>query len=140
MLKKLRSQGITILVSTPYMDEAALCDRVALMQNGHVMTIDTPNAIINAFPVKIYAVRSNRMFHLLNDLQSIPETEAVYRFGDVVHYLSHSKTFDPLSITRHLDSLSHTEITVNQSVPTIEDSFMLYMRKSDKFNISQHDN
>lgn len=140
MLKKLRSQGITILVSTPYMDEAALCDRVALMQNGHVMTIDTPNAIIDAFPVKIYAVRSNRMFHLLNDLKSIPETEAVYRFGDVVHYLNHSKTFDPLKITRHLDTLSHTEITVNQSIPTIEDSFMLFMRKSDKFNTAENDN
>jgi ABC-type multidrug transport system ATPase subunit len=140
MLKKLRSQGITILVSTPYMDEAALCDRVALMQNGHIMTIDTPDAIIGAFPVKIYTVRSNRMYHLLNELQTIPETEAVYRFGDVVHYLNHSETFDPMIITRHLDAIGHTEIVVKQAVPTIEDSFMLYMRKSDKFNIPGNDN
>jgi ABC-type multidrug transport system ATPase subunit len=140
MLKKLRSQGITILVSTPYMDEAALCDRVALMQNGHIMTIDTPDAIIGAFPVKIYTVRSNRMYHLLNELQTIPETEAVYRFGDVVHYLNHSETFDPMIITRHLDAIGHTEIVVKQAVPTIEDSFMFYMRKSDKFNIPGNDN
>ena len=140
MLKKLRSQGITILVSTPYMDEAALCDRVALMQNGHIMTIDTPDAIIGAFPVKIYTVRSNRMYHLLNELQTIPETEAVYRFGDVVHYLNHSETFDPMIITRHLDAIGHTEIVVKQAVPTIEDSCMLSMRKSDKFNIPGNDN
>lgn len=140
MLKKLRSQGITILVSTPYMDEAALCDRVALMQNGHVMTIDTPDAIINAFPVIIYTVKSNRMYQLLNELQTIPETEAVYRFGDVVHYLNKSKTFDPMTITRHLGAIGHTEIVVKQTVPTIEDSFMLYMRKSDKFNIPGNDN
>jgi ABC-type multidrug transport system ATPase subunit len=140
MLKKLRSQGITILVSTPYMDEAALCDRVALMQNGHVMTIDTPDAIINAFTIKIYAVKSNRMFQLLTDLQSIPDTEAVYRFGDVVHYLNKATSFDPITISHHLMQTGHTEIIVKQTIPTIEDSFMLNMRKSDRFNIQENDN
>jgi hypothetical protein len=57
-----------------------------------------------------------------------------------VHYLNHSETFDPMIITRHLDAIGHTEIVVKQAVPTIEDSFMLYMRKSDKFNIPGNDN
>jgi len=134
MLRKLRSQGITILVSTPYMDEATLCDRVALIQNGHLMTINTPKAIVAEFPMKIYTVKSNQMFQLLSDLQKIHETEAVYRFGDVVHYLNKSESFVPNQIEQCLVEAGHADIRINQTPPTAEDSFMLYMRQSDKFN------
>lgn len=140
MLNKLRLQGITILVSTPYMDEAALCDRVALMQNGHIMTINTPKAIIDEFPVNIFAIKSDRMFNLLTDLQTIPATESVYRFGDVVHYLNKSKNFDVEEINRILSIAGHSDISVKQVVPTIEDSFMLNMRRSDKFNTNGNGN
>ncbi len=134
MLKKLQVQGITILVSTPYMDEAALCDRVALMQKGHFMTINTPQAIIDEFPMKIFGVKSNRMFDLLIDLQSIPSTEDVYRFGDVVHFLNNETGFDMNVIYRVLKQKGHAEIVVHQVMPTIEDSFMLNMKKADHFN------
>jgi len=63
MLKRLKAQGITILVSTPYMDEAKLCDRIALMQKGKILQIDTPQNVVNEFGKKLYAVRSENIFH-----------------------------------------------------------------------------
>ena len=80
MLKKLKQQGITILVSTPYMDEAARCDRVALIQSGSIMSIDTPDGIIKKFGKELFAVRASNMLHLLNDLKDYPEAESCYPF------------------------------------------------------------
>ncbi len=131
MLKKLRSQGITILVSTPYMDEAALCDRVALMQKGRLMTINTPQAIIGEFPMKIFAVKSNRMFELPDILKNMPDTESVYRFGDVVHYLGKQEQLNNDSIISFLNNSGHQEVSVSQIQPTIEDSFMFLMGHED---------
>ena len=70
MLKRLKAQGISILVSTPYMDEANLCDRIALMQNGKILEIDTPQNIVSRFDKNLYAVKSKSMFNLLNDLRA----------------------------------------------------------------------
>ncbi len=66
MLKRLKEQGISILVSTPYMNEAKLCDRIALIQNGKILEIDTPQNIVDRFDNNLYAVRSDNMFELLN--------------------------------------------------------------------------
>jgi ABC-2 type transport system ATP-binding protein len=69
MLKRLKQQGITILVSTPYMDEATLCERIALIQNGKIMSIDTPDNIIRQFLENLYAIKAKNMSKLLNDLR-----------------------------------------------------------------------
>jgi len=82
MLKGLREQGITILVSTPYMDEAALCDKVALIQNGSILSIDTPKGITGSFSNPLWAVKSNRMLHLLNDLLALEFVKDAYPFGE----------------------------------------------------------
>ncbi|MDB5119827.1 MAG: transporter ATP-binding protein [Sphingobacteriales bacterium] len=85
MLKKLKEQEITILVSTPYMDEAGLCDRVALMQNGKILSINTPEGIIDSFSKTLIAVRSKKMFPLLGALKQLPEIEDAYPFGEYHH-------------------------------------------------------
>src|SRR6478609_5601917 len=72
MLKRLKAQGISILVSTPYMDEASLCDRIALIQNGNIMSLDTPKNIIAGFPAKLYAVKSKDIYRLLKNFRSDP--------------------------------------------------------------------
>src|SRR4051812_12523498 len=82
MLQRLKQQHITILVSTPYMDEAALCDRVALMQNGKILSAGTPANIIDAFKNRILAVKSNNMFQLLRDLNEWQGGEDSYSFGE----------------------------------------------------------
>src|SRR6202040_2729487 len=85
MLKRLKEQGITILVSTPYMDEANLCDRIALIQKGTILSIDTPEGIIRQFPERLYAVRSSNTYKLLNDVKSFPDTASCFAFGDALH-------------------------------------------------------
>jgi ABC-2 type transport system ATP-binding protein len=85
MLRGLKKQGITILVSTPYMDEASLCDRVALMQNGRILSIDTPEGVIDSFEHKLLAVKGRNMLQLLNRLKEFEGTENAYPFGEYHH-------------------------------------------------------
>ncbi|MDP3462990.1 MAG: ABC transporter ATP-binding protein [Bacteroidales bacterium] len=128
MLKKLRDQGITIIVSTPYMDEAALCDRVALMDRGQLMAVDAPANIIRAFGQPLFAVKSDKMFPLPQALAVIEQTKTVYRSGEFVHYLNNQADFDPARIEDQLLKLGHAGITIRRIEPTIEDCFMLLMQ------------
>jgi ABC-type multidrug transport system ATPase subunit len=86
MLIRLKNSGITILVSTPYMDEASLCDRVALIQNGKILSIDRPGEIKKSFNKKLFAVKAENMYQLLKELQSFNETGSVYPFGEYLHF------------------------------------------------------
>lgn len=85
MLKSLRQQNITIVVSTPYMDEATLCDRIALIQHGSLLTIDTPAAIAASYPHKLYALTSDNSYRLLELLRQHPQVHSAYIFGESVH-------------------------------------------------------
>ncbi len=85
MLKRLQKQGITILVSTPYMDEADLCDRIALIQNGQILSIDTPGKISEAYPDKLFAVKADNMSTLLKELPKFNKAKASYAFGEYAH-------------------------------------------------------
>jgi ABC-2 type transport system ATP-binding protein len=85
MLAKLRKHNITILVSTPYMDEAMRCDKVALIQDGRILAIDAPQKIRDGFSRKLYAVKSTEKFKLINSLRKYPQTITAYAFGDSVH-------------------------------------------------------
>ncbi len=85
MLKRLRDDGISILVSTPYMDEATLCDRIALLQGGHILTLDTPAQIVAQFPGKLFALRANAMHRLMLDVRSFPGVADSFAFGEWLH-------------------------------------------------------
>lgn len=91
MLKRLKEKEITILVSTPYMDEAIRCDRIALIQEGHLLTVDEPQNIIAAYPSALYAVRADPIYALLTDLRKLEQVESCYAFGEYLH-LSFKKT------------------------------------------------
>src|SRR5664279_1493834 len=85
MLKRLKDKGITIVVSTPYMDEATLCNGVALMQKGKVLHIDTPRKLVENYSRKLYAIKSKEMHRLILDLRSYDKTESAYAFGEYMH-------------------------------------------------------
>ena len=104
MLKRLQQKDITILVSTPYMDEAELCDRVALIQDGKILEIDTPEAIVKHYPKSIYNVRANNMYKLITDLKSYEFNHSVYPFGEFVHYTDKRTDFDPKELQEYLES------------------------------------
>jgi ABC-type multidrug transport system ATPase subunit len=126
MLKRLKDQGISILVSTPYMDEAKLCDRIALIQNGKIMKIDLPVNIINEFGKNLYAVHSDNMFPLLMDLRAYPETESCFAFG-ANHHLT-LKEDDPEKLKKYLNTAGHTDFMISKIEPGIEDCFMQLMK------------
>jgi len=131
MLKRLKEQGITILVSTPYMDEASLCERIALIQDGEIMSIDTPDNITKQFPDKLFAIRSDDMSKLLKDLRHDTLIKSSYSFGDSIHI-----TFidvDELTISElqnKLNQLEHKSIEIEIISPTIEDCFIRLMNKT----------
>jgi ABC-type multidrug transport system ATPase subunit len=129
MLKKLKNQGITILVSTPYMDEASLCDRIALIQNGEFLKIDTPKNIVSQYENKLWAVQSENMHKLLIDLRANDMTKNCFAFGDKHHISVENGQLIVDSLQKFLTEKGHTNIFIREIEPSIEDCFMLLSQK-----------
>lgn len=133
MLKKLKQQRITILVSTPYMDEAVLCERIALLQNGRVMSVDTPQNITAAYPVPLYAVKTGNIYKLLTDLRKSEQVESSFAFGEYLHVtLKSGDTTGADGLKNYIAAQGHTNIEVKAMAPTIEDSFIRLMNDNKK--------
>lgn len=128
MLKRLKAQGITILVSTPYMDEAKLCDRIALMQNGKILKIDSPQNIVNQFGKNLFAVRSKNMFKLLNDLRAFRQTESCFAFGENHHLTLKDENITIDDLQKYLTERGHVNLSINKIEPEIEDCFMQLLK------------
>jgi ABC-type multidrug transport system ATPase subunit len=131
MLARLRAQGITILVSTPYMDEASLCDRIALIRDGVFLKIDTPKQMIKQYQNTLWSVHSDDMSKLLHDLRSNENIDTCYAFGDTHHVTikqqslnEKSRDFDHEQLQRFLTEKGHREIEINAIEASIEDCFM----------------
>jgi ABC-type multidrug transport system ATPase subunit len=123
MLKHLQQQEITIIVSTPYMDEATLCDRIALIKEGAFLTIDAPQNIVAQFNKPLFAVSGNNMSGLLQSLRNIPEVTSSYAFGNV-HHVVVSEGIDKQKIENALLKCGHQYLEIREIRATIEDCFM----------------
>lgn len=123
MLKKLKENNISIIVSTPYMDEASLCDKVALIDKGKILSLDKPANIIKQFPNPLYGLKSENMYKLLNDLRDFEKTISAHRFGDSIH-VSIKNENDTEFIIEELRKSNHQKITIDKIEPNIEDCFM----------------
>jgi drug efflux transport system ATP-binding protein len=128
MLGNLKTQGITIVVSTPYMDEASLCDRVALMQSGEIMSLDTPDGIVRKFKYPLFAIRAGRMFQLLKDAAAYGNVINVYPFGEYHHVLLRNPA-EATELRNHLVTKGHIDLEIHEQVPDIEDCFIALMKK-----------
>jgi ABC-2 type transport system ATP-binding protein len=125
MLKRLKSQGITILVSTPYMDEAMLCDRIALIEGGKILSVDTPDATMKKYPGKMYAVHSSNMHQLLKDLRSYPGMLSCFTFGDSMHFTFKEDREDNIAeLTAYLKDKGHQGLEIKEIQAGIEDYFI----------------
>ncbi|WP_456438257.1 ABC transporter ATP-binding protein [Psychroserpens sp.] len=124
MLKRLQQNGITILVSTPYMDEAELCDRIALIQDGKILQIDTPQEIVKHYPKPIYNVSASNMYQLINNLKAYEFNHSVYPFGEFVHYTDSRTDFNPKELNAYLETKNLSNIHIEKTIATIEDTFM----------------
>jgi len=131
MLGRLKAQGITIMVSTPYMDEATLCDRIALIESGSILSVDTPDAIVKAFPGRLYAVRADSMYPLLKGLRADADTAACYPFGEYLHLeLKDSSQDESLNLQKRLQDAGHSGVEVLPVNPGVEDCFIRLMQAS----------
>ncbi|MEO6289059.1 MAG: ABC transporter ATP-binding protein [Ginsengibacter sp.] len=128
MLKRLKEQNITIMVSTPYMDEARLCDRVALIQNGKILSIDTPAGIVKSYPENLYAVKASDMYGLLKDLKKYDKTLESYAFGEYAHVSFKDNFFDKDEITDYLGKEGLLGVEIKPAEVTIEDSFIKLLK------------
>ncbi|MCB0659443.1 MAG: ABC transporter ATP-binding protein [Saprospiraceae bacterium] len=126
MLKNIKNQGVTILVSTPYMDEAVLCDEIALIQNGKILSIAPPSTIIDQFPDVLYSVSGSQIGKLLEDVSKFQDIKSCFSFGDTIHVTL--KQGDINGLQKELIQRGHPEVVIDTIVPTIEDCFIRLMQ------------
>jgi ABC-type multidrug transport system ATPase subunit len=129
MLKKLKQQGLTIIVSTPYMDEASLCDRIALMQGGHILSIDTPANIIASYHKTLYAMTAPNMYKLLTAMRSYEHTDSCFAFGDCLHLtLKSAGTLE--DVKKYISAMHFTQVEIKEIIPDIEDCFIKLIKEN----------
>ena len=128
MLHRLKLQGITILVSTAYMDEASLCDRVALIQKGEILSVNTPKNIIGEFKKPLWAVKANEMFPLMNEIKKDATVESCYPFGQYHHVVFKSSNNNKENLEQITQRGNYTQVEIRSIEPNIEDCFMALMK------------
>ena len=126
MLKRLKEQNITIVVSTPYMDEATRCDRIALIQGGRILSIDKPDKIVSGYPDQLYEVKAENMYALLKGLEAYEHTINSYAFGEYAHVSF--KDLNEEELNRYLNSRGLRHITIQKAMPTVEDCFIKLLK------------
>jgi ABC-2 type transport system ATP-binding protein len=126
MLRKLRQHNITILVSTPYMDEAMRCDRVALIQGGKILSVDQPQRIRDGFKSRLFTIKAKEKYRLLLSLRRFPETNTAYPFGDSVHVTFRNNSYGE-SLPDFLKSEGIENVIIEESAAGIEDRFLELM-------------
>jgi ABC-2 type transport system ATP-binding protein len=129
MLRSLKRQGITILVSTPYMDEASMCDRVALIQNGEILSVNSPEGVIDAFKQPLVAVKDNNMLQLLNDLQQFEGVQDAYPFGEY-HHVVLRNGYNAGTVSNYLQQHNYRQPDVQSIRADIEDCFIALMKSA----------
>ena len=136
LLDRLRQTGLTIVVSTPYMDEADRCHRVALIQRGELLGIDTPDRVAASFGRPLFIVRDAERYRLLVAAREYANAATVFPFGDVLHYTDRRDGASPEQIARELRDYLQTRgfanVEVRETRPTIEDTFMARMGEPER--------
>ena len=131
LLARLRTQGLTVVVSTPYMDEADRCDRVALIQRGRLLAVDTPGAIARAFDRPLIGIRTSRRYDALLALRTFPHAHSVLPFGDVIHFTDQRADAGAANVIgelrEFLRSQGIADVEISQLTPSVEDVFIARM-------------
>jgi ABC-2 type transport system ATP-binding protein len=131
LLADLRAGGLTILVSTPYMDEATRCGRVALIQGGRILDVDAPDAIGARYPLPLLAVRGGERYRLLTTLRRYPHARSVQPFGEELHYTDARADADPAAVADDVAGWLRAEGFADAAAAPIragiEDAFMALM-------------
>ncbi len=128
MLKRLKKENITIFVSTPYMDEAEMCDRIALIQEGNILQIDTPSNLKLSFRPKVFNIKTSKMNSAGKELRHLDKVLDIYPFGEFMHLIAEDDVVDERYILNYLELKGHSESIVQLTAPTVEDVFIHLMK------------
>lgn len=123
MLSELQKKGITILVSTSYMDEAQRCEQIALINNGKILDVNTPDTLAGSFDKALYNASAKEMYPLLQALRNTPGVENCYTFGATLHVVA-GCGFDPEKTTYQLNAAGLTDVKIYPAKGSIEDLFI----------------
>ena len=135
LLKTYKNEGITTLVSTPYMDEAGLCERIALIQDGNILDTDSPDAITKRFPFPVFTIKARPVANALNALRSYGNNPEVWIFGQEIHFVSRNDGISPENIKSYLENNNITVEKAERIKPCIEDCFLWMMKKTETVNL-----
>lgn len=127
MLATLREKGITILVSTSYMDEANRCRRIAMINRGRILDTDTPEALVASLGENLYNASATDMFRLLSELRKLPEVTDCYTFGATLHVVA-DKDFIPAQAEKRIRDAGLKDVKIWPANGTIEDLFIRLTR------------
>jgi ABC-2 type transport system ATP-binding protein len=127
MLDRIKSLNISILVSTAYMDEAGRCDRIALIQHGKILSLDTPDGLLRSYKKPLLAVRTSSMYQLIQDLREYEGTDTAFPFGEYLHLTTKGRIAEG-AVTDFLQKKGHEKIEVKRAEVTVEDCFMALMQ------------
>ncbi|WP_422080854.1 ABC transporter ATP-binding protein [Ulvibacterium sp.] len=133
MLQSLKEKNIAILVSTPYMDEASLCDRIALIQNGEILKIDTPGQMVMDFQKPLYAIKTEHTYMALSYLRSASFTRSALPFGEFIH-LTTNKPYEAFQIKDDLERVGIPIQEVKRAAPSVEDIFLDLSQTNEPIN------
>ena len=122
-LDKLRERDITILVSTSYMDEATRCQRIAMIDHGHILDVNTPDGLVASLGENLFDASADDMFRLLEALRRLPEVVICYTFGATLHVVGRSE-FNPTNVCNHLTLMGVKNVKISRAKGTIEDLFI----------------
>ncbi|MGV8963750.1 MAG: ABC transporter ATP-binding protein [Candidatus Saccharimonadaceae bacterium] len=131
MLKKLKEGGMTILVSTAYMDEATRCDRIALMRDGEFIAIDTPAKIIEDYNQTLWSVKGDNLSSMLNVIRTNPQVQTSFAFGDE-HHITVNSYMRKENLIEFLSEKGYTNVIINEITPTVEDCFLALTKEGEK--------
>ena len=131
MLGALREKGMTILVSTSYMDEATRCERIAMIDKGHILAIDTPRGLVSRIGENLYNAVATDMFRLLNELRGMSEVIDCYTFGATLHVVGRDD-FKPDRAIATLVASGLSGVEIYPAKGDIEDLFIKLTRDGQK--------
>lgn len=140
ILKSIRQHHITVVVSTPYMDEATRCDRIAMIQNGQIIGINTPMSFVESFKGKLFTFKSDNIFALLKAMEHCPINCNYYPYGEQCHIVFYEAIENALPQFEHFlqeSQLQHDEIRPIQ--PSVEDCFIEIVQRTNTPNPMQHE-
>lgn len=132
MLDRLKQKGITIVVSTPYMDEASRCDRIALIQKGALLEVDTLENIIEKHKQPLFAIKGDNRHQLITDIRSFPETASCFAFGEENHVAFLGRKDLSKDLFAFLKEKGHQQLAIHSVTPDIEDTFIKLMLENEQ--------